>query len=104
GVTITLADGGTAKGDILIGADGIHSTIRGQMFGKELPRYTGNVAWRGLVPAERVAHLALAGVTRVWLGTDRSSVQYYIAAGKTFNWIGISRSEQPARESWLAEG
>lgn len=103
-VTITLADGSTATGDILIGADGIHSTVRGQMFGKELPRYTGNVAWRGLVPAERVAHLDVAEVAGVWMGPNRSIVQYYIAAGKTFNWIGISRSEQPARESWLAAG
>jgi salicylate hydroxylase len=103
-VTITLADGSTARGDILIGADGIHSTVRGQMFGKELPRYTGNVAWRGLVPAERVAHLDVAGVTGVWMGPNRSIVQYYVAAGRTFNWIGISRSAQPARESWLAEG
>jgi salicylate hydroxylase len=104
GVTITLADGSTATGDILIGADGIHSTVRGQMFGAELPRYTGNVAWRGLVPAERVAHLDVARVAGVWMGPNRSIVQYYIAAGKTFNWIGISRSEAPARESWLAEG
>jgi salicylate hydroxylase len=104
GVTITLADGSTATGAILIGADGIHSTVRGQMFGAELPRYTGNVAWRGLVPAERVAHLDVANVAGVWMGPNRSIVQYYIAAGKTFNWIGISRSEQPARESWLAEG
>ena len=94
----------TATGDVLIGADGIHSTVRGQMFGAELPRYTGNVAWRGLVPAERVAHLDVADVAGVWMGPNRSIVQYYIAAGKTFNWIGISRSEQPARESWLAEG
>src|SRR4029077_16215553 len=35
---------------------------------------------------------------------NRSIVQYYVAAGRTFNWIGISRSEQPARESWLPEG
>jgi salicylate hydroxylase len=104
GVTLSLADGSTATGDILIGADGIHSTVRGQMFGNELPRYTGNVAWRGLVPAERVAHLDVAKVAGVWMGPNRSIVQYYIAAGKTFNWIGISRSEQPARESWLAEG
>ena len=103
-VTITMADGSTATGDILIGADGVHSTVRGQMFGKELPRYTGNVAWRGLVPAERVAHLDVAKVAGVWMGPNRSIVQYYIAGGKTFNWIGISRSEQPARESWLAEG
>ena len=104
GVTLTLADGTTAEGDILVGADGIHSTIRAQLFGKELPRYTGNVAWRGLVPAERVAHLNLGSVVGVWMGPNRSIVQYYISAGRTFNWIGISRSPQPARESWLAEG
>jgi salicylate hydroxylase len=104
GVTISFRDGSTATGDVLIGADGIHSTVRGQMFGSELPRYTGNVAWRGLVPAERVAHLDIAGVAGVWMGPNRSIVQYHIAGGKTFNWIGISRSEQPARESWLAEG
>jgi salicylate hydroxylase len=104
GVTITLADGSTVSGDVLIGADGIHSTVRAQLFGRELPRYTGNVAWRGLVPAERVAHLDLGRVTGVWMGPNRSIVQYYVSAGRTFNWIGISRSEQPARESWLAEG
>jgi salicylate hydroxylase len=27
-----------------------------------------------------------------------------VSAGRTFNWIGISRSAEPARESWLAEG
>ena len=104
GVCITLADGNKVTGDVLVGADGIHSTVRAQMFGQELPRYTGNVAWRGLVPAERVAHLDVAKVAGVWMGPNRSIVQYYIAAGKTFNWIGISRSEAPARESWLAEG
>jgi salicylate hydroxylase len=104
GVTITLADGSTARGDVLIGADGIHSIVRGKLFGREQPRYTGNVAWRGLVPAERVAHLDLGRVTGVWMGPNRSVVQYHVSAGRTFNWIGISRSAQPARESWLAEG
>ena len=103
-VTITLADGTTATGDVLVGADGIHSTVRGQLFGPEQPRYTGNIAWRGLVPAERLTDLDLGRVTGVWMGPNRSIVQYYVSAGRTFNWIGISRSEQPARESWLAEG
>jgi salicylate hydroxylase len=104
GVTLTLANGETVHGDILIGADGIHSTVRAQLFGKELPRYTGNVAWRGLVPAGRVAHLDLGSVVGVWMGPNRSIIQYYVSAGQTFNWIGISRSTEPARESWLAEG
>jgi salicylate hydroxylase len=104
GVAVTVGDGRSFAGDALIGADGIHSTVRGQLFGAEYPRYTGNVAWRGLVPAERVAHLGLERVTGVWMGPDRSIVQYYVSSGRTFNWIGISRSAEPGRESWLAEG
>jgi salicylate hydroxylase len=104
GVTVALADGRSFAGDVLIGADGIHSMVRAQLFGAEHPRYTGNVAWRGLVPTDRVAHLDLGRVTGVWMGPNRSIVQYYVSSGRTFNWIGISRSVQPARESWLAEG
>ena len=104
GVAVTLADGRAFAGDVLIGADGIHSTVRAQLFGAEHPRYTGNVAWRGLLPAECVAHLGLERVTGVWIGPNRSIVQYYVASGRTFNWIGISRSAEPGRESWLAEG
>ena len=104
GVAVTLADGRAFAGDVLIGADGIHSTVRAQLFGAEHPRYTGNVAWRGLLPAECVAHLGLERVTGVWIGPNRSIVQYYVASGRTFNWIGISRSADPGRESWLAEG
>jgi salicylate hydroxylase len=103
-VAITLADGTTFEGDILVGADGIHSTVRSGLFGHQPARYTGNVAWRGLVPAKAIAHLELEKVTGVWMGPNRSIVQYYVSAGRTFNWIGISRSPLPARESWLAEG
>src|SRR5262249_61663546 len=92
GVTISLADGSKATGDVLVAADGIHSRVRAQMFGPELPRYTGNVAWRGLVPAERVVHLDLGRVTGVWMGPNRSIVQYYVAAGRTFHCIGIRPS------------
>jgi salicylate hydroxylase len=103
-VAITIADRTTFEGDVLVGADGIHSMVRAGLFGREHARYTGNVAWRGLVPAEAIAHLELQKVTGVWMGPNRSIVQYYVSEGRTFNWIGISRSQQPARESWLAEG
>ena len=49
-VTATFADGATAKGDLLIGADGIRSTVRAQMLPDAKPRYAGYIAWRGLVP------------------------------------------------------
>ena len=51
-----------------------------------------------------MAHLDLGLVNGVWMGPDRSIVQYYVSSGRTYNWIGISRTKDAARESWLAEG
>ena len=101
---MTLADGRIVTGDVLVGADGIHSTLRAQLFGREQPRYTGCVAWRGLVPAEHLTQLDLGRVNGIGIGPNRSMVQYFVSAGRMFNWIGISRSGHGARESWLAEG
>jgi 2-polyprenyl-6-methoxyphenol hydroxylase-like FAD-dependent oxidoreductase len=49
GAEARFADGTEARGDFLIGADGINSAIRAQMFGKTKPRYSGYTAWRAVV-------------------------------------------------------
>jgi 2-polyprenyl-6-methoxyphenol hydroxylase-like FAD-dependent oxidoreductase len=48
GVAVTLTDGAQQYGDILIGADGIRSTVRQQLLPQIRPSYAGYVAWRGL--------------------------------------------------------
>ena len=48
GVTACFADGRKAEGDFLIGADGLHSVIRGKLLGETKPRYAGYTGWRGL--------------------------------------------------------
>ncbi len=48
GVSVSLVDGSRVRGDILIGADGIRSTIRQQLLPQVRPSYAGYVAWRGL--------------------------------------------------------
>ena len=47
-----LADGSSVEGDLLIGADGLHSVIRAQLFGPREPRYAGYVAWRAITEFE----------------------------------------------------
>ena len=49
GVTAVFADGARANGDLLVAADGIRSTVRGQYLPNVKPQYAGYVGWRGLV-------------------------------------------------------
>ena len=49
GVRVSLAGGSEERADILVGADGLHSKVRAQLFGPEKPRYAGYTAWRAVV-------------------------------------------------------
>ncbi|HLQ29412.1 MAG TPA: FAD-dependent monooxygenase [Ktedonobacteraceae bacterium] len=64
GVWAQFADGREAFGDVLIGADGIHSVIRAQMLGKARPRYSGYTSWRGVASFDN--ELFPSGVTETW--------------------------------------
>src|SRR5262249_16571861 len=55
GTEAWFANGVRITADILVGADGINSTVRAALFGPEAPRFAGCVAYRGLVPVERLA-------------------------------------------------
>jgi salicylate hydroxylase len=103
-VTAMLTDGTRMTGDVLIGADGIHSAVRARMFAPDRPRFAGYAAWRGMVPAKEVAHLGIERNAYVWLGPGRSVVVYYISGGRTVNWIAIGLSPGALSESWSARG
>jgi len=49
GVTAIFADGERVTGDMLVGADGIRSTVRGLCAPDSQPRYAGYSAWRALI-------------------------------------------------------
>jgi len=65
---------GTYAGDVLIGADGIHSKVRELLWGGEAPRFTGNVAWRCLVPASRLPKDLIRPVSTAWWGPGKHFV------------------------------
>jgi 2-polyprenyl-6-methoxyphenol hydroxylase-like FAD-dependent oxidoreductase len=58
-VTVYFENGESDTADLLIGADGIHSVVRKQMFPEIQLRYSGYTAWRGVVETENEAALGL---------------------------------------------
>jgi len=88
----------------LIGADGIHSVVRHALFGPEQPRFTGCVAYRGLVPAHRLRHLNLELRNQIWMGPDRHFVHYFVSAGKLVNFVAVTEEDSWHRESWVDRG
>ena len=53
-VTAFFQDGTSATGDLLIGADGLHSEVRHKLAPSVKPEYAGYVSWRSLVPSTRI--------------------------------------------------
>ncbi len=97
-VDARFADGRSDSGDVLIGADGIRSVVR-TVLGKGSPaRFTGLVAWRGLVPVERLPeHLANTDLVS-WVSPDRHIIEYVVGSSK--NYVAIARQPGWQSESW----
>ncbi len=90
--------------DALVGADGIHSGVRRILFGTEAPRFTGCVAYRGLVPAERLAHLNLEATAALWMGPGKHFVHYFVRRKRLVNFVAIIERDVWTRESWTDRG
>ncbi|MCE7998456.1 MAG: FAD-dependent oxidoreductase [Rhodobiaceae bacterium] len=103
-VTATLSDGTSMTCAALIGADGIHSSVRESLFGKDAPRFTGNVAWRLLVPAENLPADLIPPHATVWTGPKGHTVTYYVRGGELVNFVGIVEREDWQVEGWLESG
>jgi salicylate hydroxylase len=104
GAEVEFADGSSVRADVVVGADGIHSVVREALLGPQDARFTGHVAYRGLVAADRVAQLSLAPVCAVRLGPGAHFVHYFIAAGQLHNVVCVIEEESWTRESWTDPG
>ena len=86
--------------DVLVGADGIHSAVRTALFGAEEPAFAGCVAYRGLVPVERIAHLGLEIGSQSWVGPGAHFVHYFVSRGRLLNFVGWTEHDTWNREDW----
>ena len=103
-VEACFAHGAVATADLLVGADGIHSAVRAAVLGPEAPVFTGCVAYRGLVAAERVADLALPLEAQNWLGPGKHLVHYFVAARRLVNIVCIVEQDSWMGEAWTDRG
>lgn len=92
------------EGALLVGADGIHSVARTALFGHEQPTFTGNVAWRGLVPAARLPQGLVHPVASVWWGPHKHFVHYYVRRGELVNCVCVVEKKGWEVESWTERG
>jgi salicylate hydroxylase len=104
GVVLHLANGEQVTGDVLIGADGVHSRIRLQMFGDGVARFTGIVAWRGLVPMDRLPPHQRRLVGTNWMGVGGHVVTYPLRRGEILNFVGVVERDDWQVEAWNVPG
>jgi salicylate hydroxylase len=103
GARLSFANGAVAAGDIVVAADGIHSELRQYVVPPSRPVFSGSVAYRGLVPHERVPQWP-TGSWQMWLGKSKHFLTFPVRAGKLINFVGFVPADEEMKESWSAPG
>ena len=91
-------------GDLVIGADGVRSAIREQMLGADRARFTGNVAWRAVVPLDALGSDAPPPRGVIWAGRKKHAVTTRIRSGSLVNFVGIIEQDNWQEEGWSIPG
>ncbi|UQX03486.1 FAD-dependent monooxygenase [Streptomyces sp. RerS4] len=101
GVLLEFADGGAARADVLIGADGVHSAVRRAVAGEDAPVYSGNSALRGLVDAADVPDLDPKRMY-MFAGPAARVLCYPVGGGRQFTYVAVTPSPEGDAESWTS--
>jgi salicylate hydroxylase len=100
---VTFENGVVAEGDVVVGADGIHSALRPYVHPESRPVFSGTITYRGVVPAELVPEWP-AESWLMWLGKGKHFLVYPLRAGRLINFVGFVPADREMKESWSAAG
>ncbi|MFM2060151.1 MAG: hypothetical protein RLY71_4536, partial [Pseudomonadota bacterium] len=113
-IVALCADGRRFEADVLIGADGVHSALRravldGEDLGTDAAqdtaaRFTGLMAWRGVVPMARLPAAQRAPLGVNWVGPGGHVITYPVRRGELLNFVAIVERDDWQGESWSDAG
>lgn len=103
GARVTFEDGTCVESDIVIAADGIHSSLRPQVWHDSKPVFSGTSVYRGLVPRDLLEGWP-ADEWYMWLGPGKHFLTFPVRSGKLVNFVGFVPAEDLFKESWTAPG
>ena len=93
---VILANRAKMRADLVIGADGLHSKLRPVLNGAAEPFFTGQVAWRAIVPNDS----GRGPEAHVHMGPHRHLVSYPLRGGRELNIVAVQERANWAEESW----
>ena len=103
GAYVTLQNGEVIRGDVVIGADGIHSAVRTALRGPEEKQFANILMWRSLIPADRLTGLNLPVAGNNWFGVGRNIVSYWVR-NDLYSVLASVPATEVSRESWTQSG
>ncbi|HWG01770.1 MAG TPA: FAD-dependent monooxygenase [Trebonia sp.] len=101
-VCLRFASGEVAGFDVVIGADGIHSVVRGALAAATPPVFSGLSAFRALVPAGHAPAFARRRAQTLWIGPGHHLVHYPVSGGRFVNLVAFAPAGDYTVESWTA--
>jgi len=102
-VELTFETGDPVKARLVVGADGVHSVVRENLFGAAKPQFCGIIAWRGVIPMERVPASISRTIGTNWVGPGGHVVHYPLRAGTLLNFVGMGERDWNV-EGWNVRG
>ena len=94
----------TKNYDLILICDGIKSGLRGQIYDNLEPKFTGYVAWRGMVRADDLPKFQGSDKANVYYGPGGHIVHYPTGRDDYINFVAIESKSSWQEESWRTEG
>jgi salicylate hydroxylase len=99
---VVFTTGARVTADVVVGADGIHSTLQPHVAAVPEPIHSGSTAYRGVIATESVSWPP--GTARLWMGERKHFLAYPLRANQLLNFVGFVPTSARMKESWSAPG